>query len=81
MKQRVARILLELHAGHADAKVELDHRNPFQLLVATILSAQCTDQRVNQVTPGSFAGIHAVPTDFRKRIPATGSRHHTNRIL
>jgi len=35
-------------------KVELDHRSPWELLVATILSAQCTDQRVNQVTPPLF---------------------------
>src|SRR4026209_264267 len=35
-------------------KMELDHRSPWELLVATILSAQCTDQRVNQVTPALF---------------------------
>ena len=35
-------------------KIELDHRSPWELLVATILSAQCTDQRVNQVTPSLF---------------------------
>ena len=37
-----------------EAKVELSHRSPWELLVATILSAQCTDQRVNQVTPVLF---------------------------
>ena len=37
------------------ARCELDHRNPFELLAATILSAQCTDKRVNLVTPGLFA--------------------------
>lgn len=37
-----------------NATVELDHRNPLQLLIATILSAQCTDRRVNQVTPALF---------------------------
>jgi endonuclease III len=40
---------------YPDALCELDHENPFQLLAATILSAQCTDQRVNMVTPGLFA--------------------------
>ena len=35
-------------------QMELDHRSPWELLVATILSAQCTDQRVNQVTPSLF---------------------------
>ena len=40
---------------YPDAHCELDHRNPFELLAATILSAQCTDKRVNLVTPGLFA--------------------------
>jgi endonuclease-3 len=44
-----------LRATHADAHCELRHRNAFELLVATILSAQCTDARVNQVTPELFA--------------------------
>lgn len=39
---------------YPDAKAELDHRNPFELLIATILSAQCTDVRVNQVTKHLF---------------------------
>ena len=54
IKQRVVRILLKLHQAMPNAKVELDHRNPLELLMATILSAQCTDQRVNQVTPPLF---------------------------
>jgi len=46
----------ELLAGaYPDARCELDYRDSWQLLVATVLSAQCTDQRVNQVTPGLFA--------------------------
>ncbi|WP_062518963.1 endonuclease III [Demequina silvatica] len=40
---------------YPDAHCELDYRNPFELLVATVLSAQCTDVRVNQVTPALFA--------------------------
>ena len=49
-------LLLErLRAAYPDAKCALDHRNPFELLVATILSAQCTDARVNMVTPALFA--------------------------
>lgn len=44
-----------LDAHHPDADTELHHRNAFELLVATILSAQCTDARVNQVTPALFA--------------------------
>jgi endonuclease-3 len=48
-----------------DAKVELSHRSPWELLVATILSAQCTDQRVNQVTPTLF-GRYKTPSDLAK---------------
>jgi endonuclease-3 len=40
---------------YPDARCELDHRNPYELLAATILSAQCTDVRVNMVTPALFA--------------------------
>ncbi|MHB1223365.1 MAG: endonuclease III [Gemmatimonadaceae bacterium] len=44
-----------LLAAHPDAHCELDFQDPYQLLVATILSAQCTDRRVNMVTPALFA--------------------------
>ncbi|PWB78415.1 MAG: endonuclease III [Holophagae bacterium] len=55
-KPEQARAVAELLAGaYPDARCELDYRDPWQLLVATVLSAQCTDQRVNQVTPGLFA--------------------------
>jgi endonuclease-3 len=43
-----------LTAEYPDARCELDHRDPFELLAATILSAQCTDVRVNMVTPSLF---------------------------
>ena len=43
-----------LYRQHPDAHCELDHQGPYQLLVATILSAQCTDKRVNMVTPALF---------------------------
>ncbi len=52
---RAAAILAELKAEYPDAHCELDHDDPYQLLVATILSAQCTDARVNMVTPALFA--------------------------
>ena len=51
----VARIFDGLDAQHPNAWTELHFRNPYELLVATILSAQCTDARVNQVTPALFA--------------------------
>lgn len=55
-KQAIATIVLErLTAEYPDAHCELDHHNAFELLCATILSAQCTDVRVNMVTPQLFA--------------------------
>jgi endonuclease III len=53
-KERVARILAHLDEMFPNVTCALHHRNPWQLLVATILSAQCTDERVNKVTPGLF---------------------------
>lgn len=47
-------ILKELRRLYSDAECSLEFKNPFQLLVATILSAQCTDERVNKVTPALF---------------------------
>src|SRR5258705_6627710 len=52
---RAAQILDRLEELYPDVACALHHRNPLQLLVATILSAQCTDARVNQVTPALFA--------------------------
>jgi endonuclease-3 len=49
------RILAALEKHHPNATTELHHRNAFELLVATILSAQSTDRRVNEVTPALFA--------------------------
>jgi len=51
---RVKSIIAGLARTYPDAHCELNHGNPLQLLVATILSAQCTDKRVNLVTPGLF---------------------------
>lgn len=53
-KERALKILEELYANYPDPHCELNHRNPFELLIATILSAQCTDVRVNMVTPALF---------------------------
>jgi endonuclease III len=52
--ERIGPLLARLHSAYPDATCALDHRNAFELLVATILSAQCTDERVNQVTPVLF---------------------------
>ena len=55
LKRRARRMARVLADTHPDAHCELNHNGPLQLAVATILSAQCTDQRVNEVTPKLFA--------------------------
>ncbi len=56
---RIGEIIRRLRTAHPDACCELEHEDALQLLVATILSAQCTDERVNKVTPALF---EAYPT-------------------
>jgi endonuclease-3 len=53
--KRIAAILDRLERAYPDAEIELDYGSPLELLVAVILSAQCTDKRVNLVTPKLFA--------------------------
>jgi endonuclease-3 len=60
---RVGEILRGLDRMYPDVTCALTHRSPWELLVATILSAQCTDKRVNEVTPGLFAK-YPTPADF-----------------
>ena len=76
---RAKKLLAILESAYPDARVTLDHKNPFQLLIATILAAQCTDERVNQVTkhlfkkyrtPQDFA--NADPTELEEAIRPTG---------
>jgi endonuclease-3 len=62
-KERIAEILRRLDQMYPQATCALHHEGPWQLLVATILSAQCTDKRVNEVTPGLFAK-YPTPADF-----------------
>ena len=62
-KGRARRTHELLAEEYPEAVCELDHENPFQLLVATILSAQCTDKRVNMVTPDLFAA-YPTPQDL-----------------
>lgn len=54
-KTRALDVLALLHALYPDASTELEHRNPFELLISTILSAQATDKSVNAATPALFA--------------------------
>jgi endonuclease-3 len=58
LRERTALLIKILRRTYPDAHCELDYRTPFQLLIATILSAQCTDVRVNLTTPALF---HAYP--------------------
>jgi endonuclease III len=54
-RERARRVVGRLAELYPESRCSLDHRSPFELLVATVLSAQCTDARVNEVTPGLFA--------------------------
>ena len=73
------RLIRILSVQHPNADTELRYRNPFELLVATILSAQSTDERVNMVTPALFARYKdaqalaaAAPADVERLIVSTG---------
>jgi endonuclease-3 len=78
-RRRVREILEKLETQHPGAFTELNFRNPYELLVATILSAQCTDERVNRVTPALFerypdarALARATTTELEPQIQSTG---------
>src|SRR5713101_2574654 len=61
--QRINTLVERLAAAYPEATCSLDHQSPFELLVSTILSAQCTDERVNMVTPALFAKYRR-PEDY-----------------
>ncbi|WP_340105865.1 endonuclease III [Rhodohalobacter sp. 8-1] len=78
-KERARNLLEDLYKHYPNPHCELDHENPFQLLIATILSAQCTDVRVNKVTPALFeayptpeAMAEASPEDLEELVRTTG---------
>ena len=87
--ERVRAILDKLDEAYPNVTCALEHKNVFQLLIATILSAQCTDERVNQVTktlfvkyptPKDFA--YANPNQLEQEIRPTGFfRNKTKSIL
>jgi endonuclease-3 len=68
LKQRVRKIIRLLKRAYPDAKCSLNHANAFELLIATILSAQCTDARVNIVTQDLFRKYRQ-PEDYLKVSP------------
>ena len=79
VRTRARRIVRILAKEYPDARCALQHENPVQLLIATILSAQCTDVRVNLVTPGLFARFPnakafatADPRELEAAIQSTG---------
>ena len=85
---RAPEILTRLTAAYPDATCALDHRNAFELLCATILSAQCTDARVNLVTPVLFARYptpealaRAKPAEVEAIIKPTGFFRNKTRSL
>jgi endonuclease-3 len=86
--ERIAAILERLAEAYPSAECALHHRNAWELMVATILSAQCTDARVNMVTPGLFKKF-PTPTDFahaplveiEAQIRSTGFYHNKAKSL
>lgn len=68
-KSRMELVITRLRELYPDVKIQLDFKNPFELLIATILSAQCTDKRVNLVTKELFKK-YIVPEDYLK-VPAS----------
>ena len=82
-KKRAVEVLLRLKRLYPDATCSLDYTTPVQLLVATILSAQCTDERVNKVTPALFARFpdarsmaDADILDIEELVRSTGFYHN-----
>lgn len=78
-RTRAGLIVEKLRKTYPDAKCALDYSNPLELMVATILSAQCTDKRVNRVTPALFkkyrtaeAYARAVPSELERLIQSAG---------
>src|SRR5437868_10715228 len=79
LKERTREIIRRLKRTYPGAKCSLNHSNPFELLIATILSAQCTDERVNIVTADLFRKykkpddyLKVSPQDLEKDIQSTG---------
>lgn len=87
-RRRALRIVRRLAAAYPDARCALDFRSPFELLVATILSAQCTDKKVNEVTPALFARYptpaalaDAKPAEVEAMIRPTGFYRQKTRAI
>jgi endonuclease III len=88
MKKGIASIIKNLKVMHGEPRCELNYRNPLELIVATVLSAQCTDERVNKVTATLFdkyrtlADYAAVPVEvLEEEIRPTGFFHNKARSI
>jgi endonuclease-3 len=88
LKARAARLAAALAALYPQARISLNFATPWQCLVATILSAQCTDERVNQVTPALFRAIPDIPAmaaappgEIERLIRSTGFFRQKSRSL
>jgi endonuclease III len=86
--ERAKQLVRVLPEVYPDAHCELNFKTPLQLLIATILSAQCTDMRVNMVTPALFARYRtpadyakAKPADLEKAIQSTGFFRNKTRSI
>ena len=78
-KVRAKAIYRILSKNYLNVRCELDYKNPYQLLVATVLSAQCTDKRVNQTTPALFKKYNSIKKmaaadlkDLQRLVKSTG---------
>lgn len=87
-RTRAAEVYRRLHETYPDSRCALDHTSPLELLVATILSAQCTDKRVNEVTPALFrrypeaAAYAAAPLlDLEQMVKSTGFFRNKSKAL
>jgi endonuclease-3 len=87
-KQRTRKIIARLKKAYPDAQCSLNHTNPFELLIATILSAQCTDERVNIVTADLFRKyrscedyVNAPPAEIERDIHSTGFFRNKTRSI
>ncbi len=88
LRLRVERMLRQLRESYPDARCALHYESPFQLLIATVLSAQCTDERVNMVTPQLFntypdpsALASANPDEVEEIVRSTGFFRQKTRSL
>jgi endonuclease-3 len=87
-RTRTQQLIQRLKAAHPDARCSLNYANPLELLVATVLSAQCTDERVNRVTEGLFKKYQtasdyakAPPGALEEDIRSTGFYRHKAQAL